>query len=120
MRHRTIGLGLLALVLGCGDNELGLDKRRPNVPPETTLSSGPSDSTDKTVYKVQLFWSGTDRDGTIDHYDFIMVDHPPIQDHIAGGGLPDDPTRVAVTVPEPDDPRWIGTSATDSTFITLA
>jgi hypothetical protein len=119
MRQRIIGLALLALFLGCGDNELGLDKRRPNIPPETMLSSGPPDSTDNTVYKVRLFWSGTDRDGTVDHYDFILVDHPPIQDHIAGGP-PDDPTRVAVTPPEPDDPRWIGSSATDSTFITLA
>lgn len=109
---------VLAVVVGCGDNDLGLDKRRPNAPPETTLASGPPDSTDKTVYKVQLFWSGTDRDGTVDHYDFIMVDHPPIQSKIKGDSL--DPERVVVEIPMPDDPRWTGTTSTDSTFITLA
>src|SRR5262245_5112255 len=117
-------MGLLALLAlaglaGCSDNRLGIEQRRPNMPPETSLSSGPPDSTQQTVYKVQLFWSGTDRDGTIDHYDFILVDHPPIQDHIAGSPR-DDPSRVVVTVPEPDDPRWVGTTANDSTFITLA
>ena len=110
----------LTILVGCGDNELGLDKRRPNGPPETTLSSGPPDSTDQALYKVQLFWSGTDRDGTVDHFDFIMIDHPSIASHIDGDPSVDDPTRVAVTVPAPDDPRWTGTTSTDSTFVTLA
>ncbi len=109
-----------AFLAGCGDNDLGLDKRRPNSPPETTLASGPPDSTTGALYKVQLFWSGTDRDGTVDHYDFIMIDHPPIVSHIDGDPNDMDPTRVVVTVPEPNDPRWTGTVSTDSTFITLA
>ncbi|UCE01519.1 MAG: hypothetical protein JSW67_09515 [Candidatus Latescibacterota bacterium] len=113
-------LATTVTLVGCGDNELGVDKRRPNAPPETVLASGPPDSTDGTVYKVQLFWSGSDRDGTIDHFDFIMVDHPPIRNHIDGDPNDDDPTRVVVTVPELTDPRWVGTAATDSTFITLA
>ncbi len=108
----------LTLVCGCGDNEIGLEKRRPNSPPETTLASGPPDSTTGTVYQVRLFWSGSDRDGTIDHYDFILIDHPPITSHIDERGDPD--TRVVVEIPDPLDPRWTGTTSTDSTFITLA
>lgn len=118
MKNWNCALGALAFLLaGCGDNELGVEKVRPNQPPETVLATGPPDSTDFALYRVQLFWSGTDRDGTVSHYDFIMVDHPPIRDHIAGDP---DSTRVIVTVPSPDDPRWVGTTATDSTFITLA
>jgi hypothetical protein len=116
---RWILAGSLALA-GCGDNDLGLDKVRPNMPPETVLASGPPDSTDGTAYRVQLFWSGSDRDGTVHHYDFIMVDHPPIRSHIDGDPGDDDSTRVVITVPEPDDPRWAGTASTDSVFITLA
>ncbi len=121
MRRRALLVFAGILVqTGCGDNELGPDKVRPNQAPETVLSSGPPDSTDETNYRVQLFWSGTDRDGTVNHYDFIMVDHPPIRDHIDGDPSDGDPTRVIVAVPAVDDPRWVGTSGTDSVFITLA
>jgi len=121
MRASTAWLLVCASVLaGCGDNELGVEKVRPNQPPETELSSGPPDSTDATNYRVHLFWSGTDRDGTIDHYDFILVDHPPIQNHIDGDPGDDDPTRVIINIPLPDDPRWAGTTASDSTFLSLA
>src|SRR5262245_51042345 len=107
---------LCAAAAGAGEP---IQKLVPNQPPETVLGAGPSDSTDATPYRVQFFWSGTDLDGRVDHYEFIMVDYPRIQDHIAGGP-PDDPTRVMVTVPEPDDPRWTPTYAMDSLFVTLA
>jgi hypothetical protein len=110
------GLGLAS---GCNDNDLGLQKRHPNRPPETVLASGPPDSTYQTNYRVHLYWSGADGDGTIDHYDFILVDHPAVDDSIAttsgGGG-----NRVVVSVPEPDDPRWQSTSARDTLVITRA
>ncbi len=119
MRLWKLGWAAAALTLvGCGDNELGVEKLRPNQAPETVLASGPPDSTDATHYRVQLFWSGSDRDGTIDHFDFIMIDHPPARGHIGAGA--DDSTRVIVEVPAPDDPRWTGTASTDSIFITLA
>jgi hypothetical protein len=108
-------LGAIVLA-GCNDNDLGIEKRKANRPPETILASGPPDGTTGAVYKVQLYWSGSDPDGTIDHYDFILVDHPAIKDNIDGSGA----DSVIVRVPEPDDPRWVGTTATDSVFITLA
>ena len=118
--RRAVWLLALVLAAGCGDNELGVEKVRPNQPPETKLSSGPPDSTAAALYRVQLYWSGTDRDGTVSHYDFILVDHPPIRTHMEGDPGDNDPTRVVITVPSPDDPRWVGTTATDSLFVSLA
>ena len=112
----TLGILVVALLAGCNDNNLGIDKRTANRPPETTLSSGPPDSTVSAVYKVHLFWSGSDPDGTVDHYDFIMIDHPSVKDNIDGSGT----NPVIISVPEPDDPRWLGSTSTDSVFITLA
>src|SRR5262249_32551308 len=103
----------------CNDNDLGLKKRRPTLAPETRLSSGPRDSTTGANYKVHLFWSGADQDGTIDHYDFIMIDHPAIDDSIA----PTDSTymhRVVVTIPPPDDKHWTATNANDTLIVTVA
>ena len=107
---------LLVVLAGCDDNQLGIDKRRPNRPPDTVLSSGPPDSTHGTPYKVHLYWWGNDPDGDIDHYDFIMVDHPAIGDSIEGGAA----HRVDVAVPAPDDPRWTATHSRDSLFTTRA
>ena len=108
-------LGLVATALGC--NDMGIQKVTPNRPPETILSGGPRDSTAATPYLVQLFWSASDPDGTIDHYDFILVDHPASRGSLEGA---DSLTTVVVTVPEVDDPRWQGTTSTDSIFVTLA
>ena len=58
-RIASVAAGLLSLgagLIGCNDNDLGIDSRRPNRPPETVLSSGPPDSTNSTNYRVQLFW----------------------------------------------------------------
>jgi len=103
---------------GCNDNDLGIERRRPNRPPETRLSSGPPDSTNSTNYRVHLFWSGSDPDGTIDHYDYILVDHRPSASSITGP--PDDPRTVIVVPPLPDDPRWTSTNANDTLIVTVA
>ena len=93
-----------------------IERFQVNLPPETVLSSGPPDSTASTNYRVHFFWSGTDPNGLVDHFDFILVDHPRSNDSIGPGGA--DP--VIVTVPEPDDPRWTSTTLTDSIFVTVA
>ncbi|UCE02737.1 MAG: hypothetical protein JSW67_00580 [Candidatus Latescibacterota bacterium] len=108
-RHRRILLVAL-LPLACSENDLGIEKRRPNLPPQTILSGGPSDGSSDTPYRVELSWWGSDPDGSIDHYDVILIDHAAAVDS-AG---------FSVTVPAIDDPRWIGTFSTDSLFVTSA
>ncbi len=121
MWHGVPGsLVVLLVVAACNDNELGIEVRRPNQPPETVLASGPPDSTTISGYHVEFFWSGTDRDGTIDHYDVILVDHPKVHSHIDGVPGDSDLTRVVVEVPALDDPRWLGTTARDTILVALA
>ncbi|MFQ5600237.1 MAG: hypothetical protein ACE5G2_06755 [Candidatus Krumholzibacteriia bacterium] len=99
---------LAALLLsGC---QAAVEKQRPNDPPETSLTSGPPDSTAATSYRVHFFWSGTDPDGVVDHFDWILADHP----------WPRDDEGRMVSVPGPDDPRWTATFAMDSVFVTRA
>ncbi len=87
------------------------------MPPETVLASGPPDSIEATDYRVHFFWSGRDSDGTIDHYDLILVDHPAAHRSIAGD---DSASTVMIRVPSVDDPRWTHTDANDSLFVTRA
>jgi hypothetical protein len=112
MKWRGCGIGLLVLAAsGCIDNDLGLEKRAPNHPPQTILAGGPTDFS-TAPYRVALSWWGSDSDGTIDHFDFILIDHPAAVDSIRAG--------YVIDVPKPDDPRWMGTHSTDSTFVTSA
>jgi len=113
MRRRLPGILLLQITLsGCMDNQLGIEKRVPNRPPQTILSGGPIDFAAATDYRVGLSWWGSDPDGAVDHFDFILIDHPAAIDSIGAG--------FAIDVPGVDDPRWLGTQATDSVFVTLA
>ena len=76
-RHRLL-LALIAgssLLASLAASSQRIIKVVVNRPPETVLSAGPPDSS-ATNYRVRLFWSGSDLDGAIDHFDFIMVDHP--------------------------------------------
>ena len=93
-----------------------IEKFVPNVAPETIITGGPADSSAATPSRAHFFWTGADADGSVDHFDFIMVDHPRSKDSIGPGGT--DP--VIVTVPLPDDPRWTSTTATDSLFVASA
>jgi hypothetical protein len=110
---------LIAVVAGCNDNDLGLEKRRPNQPPQTILSSGPPDSTTGANYRVHLYWAGSDADGTIDHFDYIMIDHPAADDDIDPAD-PNAPNRVVVPNIRRDDPRWSSTFANDTLVVTRA
>ncbi len=93
-----------------------IEKFVPNVAPETIITGGPADSSAATPSRVHFFWTGADADGSVDHFDFIMVDHPRSKDSIGPGGT--DP--VIITVPLPDDPRWTSTTAMDSLFVASA
>jgi hypothetical protein len=110
--HATVAVATAAgVLLACDENDLGIEKRRPNDAPQTIISASPGDST-RTDYRVGLSWWGSDPDGSVDHFDFILVDHPHTP-------TPDS-TGAYVTVPEPYDPRWVGTTATDTVLVTLA
>src|SRR5262245_984396 len=102
-------------VAGCNDSALGPTHRRPNRVPDTVLTGGPPAFAHDTDYHVHLFWIGNDADGRIDHFDYILVDHPAIGDSLhAVDSLT--AGRFAGLVPLPDDPRWMATSAHDSIF----
>ncbi|MFQ5600236.1 MAG: hypothetical protein ACE5G2_06750 [Candidatus Krumholzibacteriia bacterium] len=111
MQPRLAILALLA-VTACGDSIDEITPDTANQPPETTLTRGPPDSTGATSYRVHFAWSGQDPDGSVEHFDYILVDHP-VEKSAGASGL-------AVTVPDVDDPRWTRTDAMDSTFITTA
>jgi hypothetical protein len=97
--------------LAAGCNDAGIERQRANVPPDTRITSGPPDRTSGTSYRVQLAWLGTDPDGNVDHFEYIVVDHPAAYESTA---------TVPVTVPRIDDPRWRATHAVDSTFVVSA
>jgi hypothetical protein len=110
----SIGL-TLAAVMGCSTGPI--ENQRPNHAPETLLVSGPPDSTTATSYRVHFAWSGTDPDrgGAVDHFEFILVDHPP-----PGSSGAEGRRTTSITVPGVDDPRWRATTAMESTFVTSA
>lgn len=116
--HRIvhIAVGAALALAGCNDSALGPGHADRNQPPDTYLTGGPPAFSTSTDYRVHLFWRGADHDGRIDHFDFILVDHPAAgssADSLAAGHQPG-------RVPGPDDPRWTATAATDSEFVTTA
>jgi hypothetical protein len=120
MRRHAFGFVLLAVTIGIGgcNDGLRIETQRPNLPPDTQLTSGPPDSTYATTYRVQLAWTGSDADGSIARFEWILVDHLAIQDSITGPV--DDPMRVVVTVPGADDPRWTSTTGRDTIVVSSA
>jgi hypothetical protein len=109
-------LALLVAVAGIAGCAEPIDKLQPNRPPETLVTSGPPDSIDAVSACVHFQWTGEDPDGSIDHFEIILVDHPAAHDSITGDAI----NRVMVSVPRADDPRWTATVLVESTFVTLA
>jgi len=69
---------------------------------ETIITFGPPDSTTGTPYRVHFSWAGSDVDGIVDHFDFIMVDHRRARTPSAPAAL----TRSSSSVPAfPGRPR---------------
>lgn len=100
-----LGACLLAMLLSSCSEKAG-GTRRPNVPPETVIAYGPSEDS-LTYYKVQVFWYGTDDDGSIDHFlvntvaDVDRTAYPPGFDWDSLEG-------------------WRATSSKESTFVLTA
>lgn len=73
-----------------------------NLPPETVISGAPAESS-QAYYRVHLKWYGSDKDGSIDHYEYAITD--------------------TSKVPGEDTPGFSGyhsTTRTDSVFVFTA
>jgi hypothetical protein len=68
------GAVLAVLLFGCRE-ELGSGVDR-NRAPDTYLTGFPADST-TSVYRVHLFWYGSDYDGQVVRYEFAVTDSAP-------------------------------------------
>lgn len=79
-------LACTVVAAGCSEDTF-LSLRETNQPPSIRLTSGPLEGV-KTKYKVHFYWLGNDPDGTIDHYEYIVVSGNPI------GFNPDDTTGL--------------------------
>jgi len=88
----------VALLAGCTDSDVFTGEIRENKPPVLELTNGPVDG-DTTNYNVHFYWLGEDEDGTVDYYEFCMVEGDPI------GFDPADTVDA-----------WLTTTVTDSVF----
>ncbi len=88
-----------ALLPGCSE-ESYLGMKADNQLPTVHLTSSPLEG-DTTNYKVTFHWLGNDEDGTIDHYEYILLSGNPI------GFDPEDTTGTG---------KWTKTYLTDRTF----
>ncbi len=87
-----------AMLAGCSGSDVYTGEIKDNQRPTIELTNGPLEG-DTTQYSVHFFWLGEDQDGTIDHYEFCMVEGDPI------GFDPEDTVGA-----------WITTELTDSVF----
>jgi hypothetical protein len=101
IKRITFALFLIVSALGarCEAPELLPPDR--NRPPETLLTSGP-DSGDVSYFRVHLFWSGHDPDGTVSQWQYAIDDTVIRPDAVIVGT------------------GWIRTTKTDSVFILSA
>ena len=90
----------LAIVAGC-DNDSYFGELAENMLPTIELTSGPLEG-DTTLYRIEFSWVGTDRDGTVRYYEFVICDGSPL------GFDPADTTGLD---------KWTRTYCRDSLFI---
>jgi len=95
----SAALIILALLIGCSE-DVFIGTRKPNIPPEVWLSSGPVEGS-TTGYQVHFYWGGWDPDGEISYFEFVIVDGAPL------GFNRQDTTGLD---------KWTSTSVYDSTF----
>ena len=95
-------LGLALLGAGCGGEAI-VGERVPNAAPDTQVESTPP-NLDETTFSIEFFWSGSDPDGEVVAFEWIITDNGP-NNVIA-------PADTAV--------EWNRTVVTDSTFIVSA
>ncbi len=94
---------------GCGDDGPGT---RANQPPTAELTSGPVQG-ETTLYRIRIFWTGSDPDGFVSHYEYAVdppsafteaeiadpANAPGLQTHVLPGpGENQDTLRVSKVV----------------------
>ena len=99
---------LLALIAAlalpaCGDDSY-LGTPVPNAPPQTRVTGTPP-ALEQTSFSVRFFWTGSDPDGRVHHYQWRISNN-------GRDGKVDYPDTLALA--------WHRTNATDSTFVVLA
>jgi hypothetical protein len=99
----ALAIFLLMAAGGCSDG-LFTGEMTNNILPVIQLTNGPIEG-DTTSYRVHFFWYASDEDGSVDHYEFVLVEGNPI------GFDPADTTGSG---------KWSRTKATDSLFIVEA
>ena len=97
-RSITLIAAASILLAGCSGSDVFTGEMRENKRPTLELTQGPLEG-DTTVYHIHFFWLGEDEDGSIDHYEFCLIEGDPI-------GF--DPADTACT--------WDRTELTDSVF----
>jgi hypothetical protein len=104
--RRAVFVGMLLLcsagllIHGCSEGPTG--ERRPNLPPDTHISFGPSEDS-LTFYRIQAFWYGSDVDGDIDYFEVTTVKGIQRGDSIDFEAL-----------------DWDSTASKESTFVVIA
>lgn len=100
MARALLGAGLLA---GCAGDEL-TGEPVPNAGPDTQVTGAPP-ALGQTSFNVSFFWTGSDPDGYVDHYEWRISDN-------GSDGRVD--TGDTLGLP------WHATLTTDSTFVVSA
>lgn len=85
--------GLVALAAGCGNTPSEL---APNQIPITEITGGPADGS-RTPSRVPFFFRGSDYDGTVRDFDYIVDTYPRSVETI---------DQITLQVPPVNDPRW--------------
>jgi len=92
------------LVSGCGSNEL-IGEEVPNTPPDTQVEATPP-NLDATSFTIDLYWSGSDPDGRVEYYEWVVTSNG--EDNVFSAA---DTTGAD---------KWNKTFVSDSTFVVSA
>ena len=105
----AVALATLAIV-GCGSDE---GTPTPNFPPQTTITSSVPNSNgrESVHHMLTIEFSGTDVDGTVVQYEYLVHTYPR---SVASFD------EIVVPTPADGDPRWTKTNAARSELVVIA
>jgi hypothetical protein len=68
-----VGAGCLVVLAFWSCRETPPSSFDSNIPPETAITGAPAESS-QSYYRIHLKWYGSDKDGSIDHYEYAVTD----------------------------------------------